>query len=85
MIFFKNKYNKGFYSNLQEVFGKNPLIWLIPITLKNSDKGGYDFNISKINKKLKDEIKSTINQLKEKTFSLDLEPNSIEKNAKNDW
>lgn len=84
-LFQKQKYNKGFFSNIQEVFGKNPLLWLLPISFRNQSKGGYNFDVYKIGKKLKENLKTNINQLKEKTFSLDLQPDSIEKNAKNDW
>lgn len=83
--FLKNRYNKGFCSNFAEVFGKNPLLWILPINWKNAEKSGYNFDVYKIEKKLKENLKMNINQLKEKTFSLDLQPDSIEKNAKNDW
>lgn len=83
--FQKHKYNKSFFKNLQEVFGKNPLLWLLPVSFKSAEKGGYNFDVYKIEKSLKENLKTNINQLKEKTFSLDLQPDSIEKNAKNDW
>lgn len=81
----KNKYNKGLCNNFQEVFGKNPLLWILPINCKNANKGGYNFDVFKIEKKLKENLKTNINLLKEKTFSFDLKPDSIEKNAKDDW
>ena len=29
-----SKYDVGKYENFKQVFGKNPLIWLLPITIK---------------------------------------------------
>ncbi len=84
--FQKHKYNKNFCKNLMEVFGKNPLLWLLPVSFTSDYKGGgYNFDVYKIEKDLKENLKTNINQMKEKEFSLDLQPGSIEKNAKSDW
>lgn len=37
------KRNASLYSNFTNVFGKNPLLWLIPIAVKFTEKDGYQF------------------------------------------
>lgn len=83
--FEKHKYNKGCLRNFCDVFGYNPLLWFLPISFKNLEKSGYNYDILKIEKDLKEKLKKNIDCLKERTFSLDLQPDSIEKVNKNDW
>ena len=62
------------------MFGKNPLIWLFPINSKEFNKGGYSFEINKINKLDRAELKVRINELNEESLSIDLKlKNQIEK------
>jgi len=78
--FFNNKYDKGAFKNFQEVFGKNLLLWLIPITFKSLERGGYDYNIYKLDSEFKEVLKDKINQLKENsTISIDLAPDLSER------